>query len=203
MADSVRFTETMAGWLSSAVGETHEAAASSGRATGSRASFTLTILTPDVDRMVADPDHRSPAFGLVQCPALHPLPLRVDDGHLDLFVDVAPDVLHMRYQLGLTAVDGARYRLDGYKEVVRRRWWPTVLTDTTTLFVDVTADGAPRLRGILTMGPGGVTAQGLTFRGEGAIFGLAGIVRYLAYYVRRCAGVYLGPRRAPLRRPDA
>lgn len=202
MADSVRFTETMSGWLSEQVTATHEAAAAAGRP-GGEASFTLTVLTPDVEAMVAEPHHRSPAFGLVECPALHPRPLRVVAGHLDLFVDVAPGVLHMRYHLDLLDEDGISATLTGFKEVVRRRWWPTVLTDTTTLFVDLAVGGRPARRGILTMGPGGVLAQGLTFRGRGAGFGLAGIVRFLRYYVRRCVGVYLGPRRAALHRPDA
>ena len=55
------------------------------------------------------------------------------------------------------------------------------------------------LRGILRMGPVGVTAQGLSFRGAGGWFGLRGIIRYLAYYVTRVIHVYAGPRRAPLR----
>lgn len=203
MPGYLRFTETMAGWLSGQVGAPHEAAAVAGRAAGGEASFTLTVVTPDVDAMVADPDHRSPAFGLVECPALHPRPLRVTAGHLDLFADVAPGVLHMRYHLDLLDEDGVAATLTGFKEVVRRRWWPTVLADTTTLFVDVVGPGRAPLRGVLTMGPGGVLAQGLTFRGRGPGAGLGGIVRYLAYYVRRCVSVYLGPRRAALRRPDA
>lgn len=204
-SDHVRFTETMHGWLSPAVGGSHEDAAREGRAKGTRGLFVLTVVTPDVDALVADPSHRSPAFGCVLLPALHARPLRVLRGHLDLFVDteLGSRVLHMRYGLGLEAEDGRRYHLRGIKEIVRRRWWPTAVTDTTTLFTDVyagdDAEGAPLLRGVLVMGPGGVLAQGLSFRGEGGWLGLRGIVRYLAYYVRRVVGVYLGPRTEPLR----
>lgn len=197
MAGQVRFTETMQGWLSPEVGADHEAAAAAGRRGGSPGAFTLSVLTLDVDAMVADPDHRSPAFGLVECPALDTFPLAVHAGALDLFADAAPGVVHMRYHLELGGRDGQRYTLRGIKEVVRRRWWPTALTDTTTLFVDVwrgEAAGPPALRGVFTMGPVAVAAQGLSFRG-----GPLAIVRYLAYYVRRCVQVYLGPRTAPIR----
>lgn len=188
----------MWGWLSPVVDASHEEAASVGRKAQQGASFTLVVVTPDAKAMALDPNHRNPAFGLVECPSLHEFPLRVEAGHLDLFVDAAPGVVHMRYQLALLAEDGARYTLRGIKEVVHRSWFPTSLTDTTTLFVDVfdgdTTEGRPRLRGIFWMGPGGVLAQGLSFRGS-----LRGIARFLVYYVRRCVQIYLGPRREPIR----
>ncbi|MDP2305602.1 MAG: hypothetical protein Q8P18_06215 [Pseudomonadota bacterium] len=199
-ADHVRFTETMHGWLSTNVGTSHEVAAADGRARTSRGLFILTVVTPDVDALVVDPTHRSPAFGCVLLPTLHARPLRVAEGHLDLFVDteLGSRVLHMRYGLRLEAEDGRRYFLRGIKEVARRRWWPTVAADTTTLFTDVYAGddalGTPLLRGVLVMGPGGVLAQGLSFRGEGGWLGLRGIVRYLSYYVARVSRVYFGPR---------
>lgn len=205
MADHVRFTETMAGWLSPAVDRTHEDAARAGRDADGDGMFVLTVVTPDVDAFLVDPRHRSPAYGCVIVPALHAAPLRVLDGHLDLFVDteLGSRIVHMRYGLSLATEDGARWYLRGIKEVVRRAWWPTMAIDTTTLFVDVfpgeSATGAPRLRGVFTMGPGGVLAQGLSFRGAGGWLGLRGIVRYLAYYVRRVVHVYFGPRTAPLR----
>lgn len=205
MPDQVRFTETMAGWVAARPNAPHENAAEAGRTDGTSAMFVLTVVTPDVDALVADPDHRSPVFGCVLLPTLHARPIAVERGHLDLFVDtrLGSRVLHMRYGLRLRDEDGHAWFLRGVKEVVRRRWWPTVFADTTTLFTDIYAgeapEGAPRLRGILTMGPGGVTAQGLSFRGEGGWLGLRGIARYLAYYVRRVAGVYLGPRTGPLR----
>ena len=198
MSVEVRFTETMSGWLSPAVEVSHEAAAAEGRTARRPASFTLVVVTPNVPAMVADPNHRNTAFGLVECPTLDGVPLRVEEGHLDLFAEVAPGILHMRYRLALATEDGRRFTLRGIKEIVRRRWFPTSLSDTTTLFVDVfdgeTTEGQPRLRGILTMGPGGVLAQALSFRGN-----LAGIVKFLAYYVGKCRSVYLGARRAPLR----
>lgn len=198
MAAEVRFTETMSGWLAPLPGASHEEAALAGQAARGAGRFTLHVVTPSVARMVEDPDHRNPAFGVVECETLHAAPLAVTRGHLDLFADAAPGVLHMRYRLDLLAPDGERFVLRGIKEVVRWSWFPTATLDTTTLFVDIFAGtemtGEPRLRGIFWMGPGGVLAQGLSFRGH-----LGAIVRYLRYYVARCAAIYLGARRLPLR----
>ncbi len=182
----------MAGWLGPAADASHAVAAAAARASGQGASFTLTVVTPDVDAMVQDPRHRSPAFGLVECPTLEPGPIAVHEGALDLFVDSAPAALEMRYRLDLRGSLGQRYVLMGVKDVRRRHWFPTVLTDTTTLFVDIwdgsEPAGPPRLRGVFTMGTGGVLAQGLSFRG-----GPGAIARYLIYYVRRCMSIYLRP----------
>ena len=202
MADQIRFTETMRGWLAPYSGQTHEVADAAGRAGGADAYFILTVVTPDVAAMVADPDKRSPAYGCVVLPMIEPAPLRVTDGWLDLFVDAGPNVVQMRYGLELAGLTGTDY-LRGVKEIVHRSWFPTVFMDTTTLFVDVyRGDGAvglPLWRGILRMGVGGVTAQGLTFRGEGGLFGVRAIARFMRYYVSRVWTVYLGPRGRPLR----
>jgi hypothetical protein len=196
VSDLVRFTETMRGSLSPRTDVRHEDAACAD-ASG-EAIVVLTVVTPDVDAMVADPNHRNRAWGVVLLPALHPLPLSVEYGHFDLFVDAAPGVLHMRYALGLRAEDGQLYHLRGIKEALRRRWWPTFLTDTTTLFTDVFRgegpEGVPVLRGVLRMGPVGVTMQGLSFRG-----GLFAIARFMRFYVGALVRTYLRGRRAPLR----
>lgn len=198
MPDVVRFSETLRGHVSPQVDGPHEVAWARGRADGTEVLFMLTVVTPDVDAMVADPLHRSPVFGCVLAPALHPRPLRVEEGHLDLFVDADPEgrVLHMRYGLALRDEDGRAWFLRGFKEVCRRRWWPTFAWDGTTLYVDVHEgrDGPPRWRGVLREGVVGVLAQGLSFRGDGGWLGLRGIVRYLGYYMARVTRVMLGPR---------
>jgi len=203
-SDSVRFTETMRGYLAPFDGQAHEQAYAAGKSAGTEAYFILTVVTTDVAEMTKDPNHRSPAYGCLVFPALSTQPLRVTDGHLDLFVDAAPDVVHMRYGLNLQAPGGHRYYLRGVKEIVRQRFVPSVLYDTTTLYVDVypgdAAEGAPLHRGILRMGPGGVTAQGLSFRGEGPWLGFRAIARFAAYYIGRVQSIYLGPRALPLRR---
>ena len=198
MSDLVRFTETMRGWLSDQTGVRHEDAERKGRADRTEAIVVLTVVTPDVDAMVADPNHRNRAWGVVLLPALHPLPLSVEYGHFDLFVDAAPGVLHMRYALRLRAEDGQTWYLRGIKEALRRRFWLTFVADTTTLFTDVFRgdddSGTPVLRGILRMGTVGVTMQGLSFRGAPAA-----IYRFMRFYVLSLVRTYLRARRALLR----
>lgn len=201
--DSVRFTETMRGYLADFDGQTHEVADAAGKAAGTEAYFILTVITPDVAAMIDDPEHRSPAYGCLVYPALCPEPLRVTTGHLDLFVDAAPHVAHMRYGLNLQTPSGERYFLHGVKEIVRQSFFPSTLRDTTTLFVDLYSGdapvGTPVHRGILRMGPVGLTAQGLSFRGDGRWFGLRAIALLAAYYIGRVSTIYLGPRAKPLR----
>lgn len=205
MPDLVRFTETMRGYLSPNLRATHEAAAKAGRAEGIEGTFILTVVTPDVDAMVASDNKRNHAYGCVLLPSVHPAPLTVDDGYFDLFVDADSSgrIFHMRYSLSLRAVDGTRYFLRGIKEVLRRSWFPTMPIDTTTLFTDVyrgTNDsGEHLLRGVLTMGPIGVSMQGLSFRGSGGWWGLRGIYRFMRYYMGRVATAYLSAVRPTLR----
>jgi cholesterol oxidase len=219
MAGLVRFSETLRGYVDAAnVDDSHERHAASGRARPGKSHelvFMLTVVTDDIDAMIADPRHRSPVFGCVLAPVLSPRPLRVERGTLDLFADVGHDgdgaeagadvggrVLHMRYVLPL--VDdhaGRRFVLRGIKEVVRRRPWPTIAADTTTLFVDIWSrdgddDAAPPVwRGVLREGLVGVAQQAISFRGDPG-----GLLRFLTFYVRAVVGVVFGRRRDPPRR---
>ena len=190
MPDQVRFTETMTGWVGP--GDDPVVGEAAGRASGGASFFTLTVVCTDVAAMVEDPDHRSPAFGCVALPAIHATPMAVTRGRLDLFVDAGPGRLEMRYGLDMVDVHGARWRLDGVKRVGRRRWFPTVLTDTTTLYVHVReVEGPRRLAGVLYMGPGAVLAQGSTFRGRGGFFGSRAILLFMRYYVASVVRCYM------------
>lgn len=194
------FTETMRGWFAPFSGQGYAMADASGKADRAGGYFILTVVS-DVDAMVADPDRRSPAFGCVVLPMVDADPLRVVEGWLDLFVDARPNAVEMRYGLRLATRAGEAWYLRGVKDVAHRSWFPTVLADTTTLFVDVFRGdeplGEPAFRGILRMGPGAVTAQGLSFRGEGGPLGLGAILRFTRYYISRVVAVYLGPRTTP------
>lgn len=173
MADTVRFSETLAGRLA-----------------GQDVRFLLTVVTPDIAALVVDPDHRSPAWGCVLADWLSPAPLSVVDGRLDLFVDVSGDrrVVEMRYRLVLRAVDGRGYTLLGTK-TLRRRWWIwTFPWDATTLATRlVDEQGALVAEGVLRQGIVGVLAQGATFRAS-SVRAWAGFMRY---YIATVLGVYL------------
>lgn len=178
MADTVRFSETLAGTLA-----------------GQDTRFLLTVVTPDIATLVADPDHRSPAWGCVLADWLSPAPLTVTDGRLDLFVDVSGDrrVVEMRYRLALRAVDQRQYVLLGTK-TLRRRWWIwTFPWDATTLATRLEdAQGATIAEGVLRQGIVGVLAQGATFRATS----IGAYLAFMRYYVGTVIGVYLRTSRS-------
>ncbi len=151
---------------------------------------------------MADPDHRSPAWGCVLAPWLSPEPLGVVRGHLDLFVDGTPDrrVVLMRYRLDLRTTGDERFVLLGTKELRRRGWFPTVATDATTLRCTLHEGderGPLRAHGVLRQGIVSVLAQGATFRGSGEWLGLKAILGFFRYYLGALAGVYLRSRPPP------
>lgn len=178
MPDRVRFSETLAGRLN-----------------GHDTRFLLTVVTPDIAAMVADPQHRNRAWGCVLAEWLSPEPLSVTDGTLDLFVSVTPDRRHVRmsYRLALRTMDGRDYTLLGHKEIRRRRWFPTFAVDGTTLFTTLHEggdDGPLVAEGVLRQGVIGVLAQLATFRGSGRWGGLRAIWDFMRYYNGTVAGVY-------------
>jgi len=159
----IRFTETMRGFLSSAVEtDTAElAAAGSGEVaaladeierTGLPCSFTLTIASDDIAALLADPAHGAIAFGTVDAPGLHPEPLTVSEGEFQLFAtDPRRDgIRRMLYRLHLTSEDGDEFDFEGIK-VVRDDPGLDTWADTTTLHVSVrrSGDGLLLGRGIL------------------------------------------------------
>jgi len=183
----VRFSETLAGRLGPPALPLHDAAR-----TGGDTRFLLTVVTPDIARLVADPNHRSPAWGCLLAPWLSPDPLGVVEGHLDLFVDGTADrrVVYMRYRLDLRTTSGEAWVLHGTKELRRRHWFPTLAVDATTLRCTLRegGDAGPiRAHGVLRQGIVGVFAQGATFRGTS----LRAIVSFLRYYIATVVGVYL------------
>jgi cholesterol oxidase len=193
MADTVRFTETLAGRLGSPELPLEEAARR-----GEDTRFVLTVVSPDVARLAADPDHRSPAWGCLLAEWLSPDPLSVTDGRLDLFVDTSGDrrVVEMRYRLALRATDGSTWVLFGLKELRRRWWFLTLPWDATTLRCRLHADGDDgplRAHGVLRQGVVGVLAQGATFRASS----VRGWIGFFRYYLGTILGVYGRPALPP------
>jgi hypothetical protein len=175
--DSVRFSETLAGELS-----------------GHDTRFLLTVVTPDIATLVADPRHRSPAWGCLIAPWLAPEPIGVVDGRLDLFVDT-PDrrAVWMDYRLDLRTPDGGRFVLLGRKEL-RKRWsFATFPWDSTTLRCELregSDDGPVRATGVLREGLVGLIGQAATLRASGRWYGLAALLGFFRYYLGTVWRVY-------------
>ncbi|MGH3785416.1 MAG: alpha/beta fold hydrolase [Pseudonocardiaceae bacterium] len=154
----IQFTETMAGYISTQVTGDYQAAAQRGKDDDSRFSFTLTIVSADLDRMLADPACQARMIGTVTAPALSPDPITVTAGVFNLFVDDPDrvDARQMRYRMKLTTEQGRHYYFVGFKSIHNDQGldiWP----DTTTLYVTVYDgydDAGPvAAKGILTIRP--------------------------------------------------
>jgi cholesterol oxidase len=154
----IQFSETMKGYVSTQVIDDYQAAAERGKADGSSLSFTLTIISDDLDRMLADPKAQARMIGTVHAPALSPNPIIVTEGVFNLFVD-DPDRVEarqMRYRMKLSTEEGRHYYFVGFKSIHDDQGldvWP----DTTTLYVTVHEGdgdaGKVAARGILTIRP--------------------------------------------------
>lgn len=137
----IQFTETMKGYICTqacAQVADYRAAAERGRADGSSLSFTLTIISDDLDHMLSDPQSPARMFGTVHAPALSPDPITVTDGVFNLFID-DPDRVgerQMRYRMKLSTEQGQCYYFVGFKSIYDDQGldvWP----DTTTLYVTI------------------------------------------------------------------
>jgi cholesterol oxidase len=134
----LQFTEKMKGFFSTADTSDFEAGARRGKKDGSPMDFLLTIVTDDLDGMLADPEHTAKIYGTVNAPELSAEPFAVSDGTFNLFstnTDEA-NTRNMRYRMQLEARDGRQFHFDGFKTITHAsllKIWPA----TSTLYVTV------------------------------------------------------------------
>lgn len=145
----LRFTERMHGWFSDQVTEVAEVAPDLyprtfleardlGEAADSKMDFVFTIVSHDVERMLADPEHAAPLHGTITCPALSEDALTVQTGTFKLFErDAQRTETHtMVYEAVATTEAGRQFRFHGQKLVHDDPGFD-LWSDTTTLFVTV------------------------------------------------------------------
>lgn len=165
----IEFTETMSGHFSSSVKDDYQRGAKQGEQENSPFTFTLTIVSEDVEATISDPEHQARMLGTVIAPALSPRPLTVNEGKFSLFVvdPTEPATRRMWYKMPLTADNGRVYFFEGFK-LIRDRPLTDVWADTTTLYITLFdgADGnAPVLgKGILIIRPQDFLRQLSTMR---------------------------------------
>jgi cholesterol oxidase len=169
----IEFTESMAGYYSTTVLDDYEAAARQGAQAGAAFRFILTIVSEDLDAMLADPEHTARMTGTVVAPALSPQPMTVEDGQFNLFVidPTQPGTRRMFYRMRLTAEDGAVRYFEGFKlmqDSSPLQAWP----QTTTLYItihDGPDAGTPVLgKGVLVIAPADFLRQLTTMRATNA-----------------------------------
>jgi cholesterol oxidase len=141
----IRFTEKMAGSVRHTDGEDHPA------------SFLLTIVADDLDRLVDDKSHEAEIVGTINIAPLSPDAITVRDGSWNLFIDDPnrPDTKLMTYRMPFE-VGARRYLALGEKTIHDDRGFD-LWKDTTTLALTVhdgPDESAPVVcRGTLTIEP--------------------------------------------------
>jgi cholesterol oxidase len=147
----VQFTERMAGFISPAVGGTHEDAHAAGRAANHRFAFVLTLSSEDLDATLDDPARLMTFDGTVDAPSLSSSSLQVTAGKFSL-LSRDPEregTTNMIYEMQLRGGDGRCWSFRGVKYVHDDRG-VDLWSDTTTLYVDVHDQaGTLAARGIL------------------------------------------------------
>ncbi|KTD19601.1 Cholesterol oxidase [Legionella lansingensis] len=130
------FTETMRGRLSTTVLSDYQSAYVDEKSMPME--FTVTIVTDDLDKMLADPQHQAKIIGEVSIPAFSKEPLVIEKGEFQLFTadQSNVDTKKMIYQFKLNAVEGNKYEFDGFKLIHNDPRFD-IWQDTTTLNVTV------------------------------------------------------------------
>lgn len=150
------FTERMTGYFSTVPAgpddEPYEMAYQRGKQDASPFTFILTMVSNDLDTMLADSEHRASLTGTVEAPALSGDPLTVLNGTFQLFVPDPDDSLtkYMKYQMPMIDEDGRAYFFEGHK-VVRDTPGFDLWQDTSTLYITV-YDGPDRTAPVLGRG---------------------------------------------------
>jgi cholesterol oxidase len=165
----LRFTESLKGFISTAVDEGFVQAANPDRPGASELRFIITVLVEDLDKLLKDPRHPMGVTGCVLAPALSARPLSVTHGTLNVLVEdpEKPGYKQLRYALHLLSESGERFLLEGFKRLTDDPgidFWE----DTTTLFITLRRGEGPAAplayKGMLRISVDDFARQCSTFR---------------------------------------
>jgi cholesterol oxidase len=193
----IRFTERMSGWLSTVETGDYAAAAERAKADGSPFEFTVTVVSDDLDELLANESHSARLLGTVLCPALSPQPLTITQGAFNLFVHDpdTPAARKMRYRMKLTSAEGRVFAFEGFKLVHDDKGLFDPWSDTTTLFVTVREGDETVGKGILRIATKDFMRQLRTMEvvnARGVREKLAGQARFARYFAGSMVDVYGG-----------
>ena len=132
----IQFTEQMTGYFSNQETEDYEKGASKGKDSNSDFTFTLTVISDDLESLLSKDDHAAKMLGTVVAPVLSDQPLIITEGDFNLFVKDLDEVgvRRMVYQMKLTDENGRDWFMHGFKKVHDDKGFD-VWDDTTTLFI--------------------------------------------------------------------
>ena len=154
----IQFTETMTGFITLDPTVDYAQGYDLGKHNNTPFEFTLTVVSQDLEAMLADSNHQAAIYGIVKSPVLSATPLTVTDGVFNLFIKDAEtvDTRRMTYKLTMTAENGDVFYMEGHK-IIHDDPGFDVWKDTTTLYITLTTGAqAPSSligRGILEITP--------------------------------------------------
>jgi len=206
--NTLSFRERMSGWVS--FDElSHNQAMVAGRRRGTTCTQQLAIEIDDVDRFIADPEHRARAAGVVRCDELGG-ELRAEQGWFNLFVlHGSPRHRRMLYRLFLRDRDGRALTLSGFKDVLHG---PNLdgWGETSRLLIrflsghhedDPDGDDATVATGILHISKPGFMKMLASMRGSVGPGGVESIAEFERYFTSQLVGLY-GHRSPVVNVPD-
>jgi len=137
----IRFTEKMKGYFCLGHFGDYKEAERKGREQKSPLEFVLTVVSQDLDTMLADQNHRAGITGTVVARALSDDSLVVSEGEFQLFANdpQRPETKVMRYKMKLNDSHGKKWLLQGFKEI-RNDTGPDIWADTTTLYITISEE---------------------------------------------------------------
>jgi cholesterol oxidase len=180
----IRFSERMAGNLEN----------------GSPFELTITVISDDLERLLADDLHEARLVGTASCPALSAESLTVTDGAFGLFVH-DPELAgarRMTYRMTLTSVEGRTFAFDGSKRVHDDAGLLDPWSDTTTLTFVVREGAAELGAGTLRLSAADLVRQLRTIEVTGAAGlreRLAAQARFARFFAGSLVDVYLRGRK--------
>ena len=194
----LRFSESLSGYLGE--GADFWEAYRRGRAQGRSARFWVSVSIPDLNGLLADPNHEAAMSGRVAVRGMGTA--SVEDGRLRLFCRREAATL-LQYYLPFKK-GGERYLLWGEKRLHAPRGieaWRQM----TTLYAELLRRGGDDreellARGVLRIGPGQVLLQALSFRPLGGLNPLrfaSDYVRFLSFSSREIRSAGGSARSAP------
>lgn len=227
----IAFTERMVGYWSpgpsgAAVPEEftradYERAFRDGEAVGRSLALLITIVADNLDDMLAEPHHQARFAGtatFVSAPPGAAEQLLVTDGIFRLFVDEPNQIVSkkMEYIATLTAVDGRRWKFEGFKGIrhgsstaafvtddgaairATSEVWSDAWRDQTRLFFRLTGerDGSASGLGILTLSLPDFLRQLRSVRAPGAVAipeRYDTVMRFATFYGGVLRDTYGGP----------
>jgi cholesterol oxidase len=166
----IQFTEKMAGYIQLVSnGTDYTEAYQAGKLSDQPFDFILTIITNDLDQMLADETHRAGMAGIVHAPLLSAAPITVSEGIFNLFEEDPGNIntRTMRYRMHLNTREGERYYFYGFKHIHQDPGFD-LWEDTTTLFITIYAgedDQSPVVaKGMLKIAPEDLRTQLTTIK---------------------------------------